>query len=326
MQKRLNLLVFSARRFSSKPVVDWSSPGKVLSVEQKQFYQKNGFLLVRNCVGRDDLKRYERRFNEICERKVKPPASMLVMKDVSIAKKVTPDSIDTITKVQDFAEEPELFSYCKHPRVTDVVRDLIGCPSTRLQAMHTMLINKPPDTGALTSRHPMHQDLIYFPWRPEDLTICAWTAMEKITKVNGCLQVVPGSQVQGLKQHAYPDWQGGVNKAYYAIKDYDLSLPREYVEMDAGDTVFFHPNLFHGSGANRSDGFRKAISCHYANYDHTKYIDVKGTVQEETAHQIVDIIRKHPQRYKVKPGQEVTFELSWRLRSRPVHHDGKENL
>lgn len=68
--------------------------------------------------------------------------------------------------------------------------------------------------------------------------------------------------------------------AYYAIKDYDMSLPREYVEMEAGDTVFFHPCLFHGSGANRSEGFRKAISCHYANYDHTKYIDVKGTAQE----------------------------------------------
>lgn len=24
-------------------------------------------------------------------------------------------------------------------------------------AMHSMLINKPPDTGSMTSRHPMHQ-------------------------------------------------------------------------------------------------------------------------------------------------------------------------
>jgi len=24
-------------------------------------------------------------------------------------------------------------------------------------AMHSMLINKPPDTGLMTSRHPMHQ-------------------------------------------------------------------------------------------------------------------------------------------------------------------------
>jgi phytanoyl-CoA hydroxylase len=34
--------------------------------------------------------------------------------------------------------------------------------------------------------------------------------------------------------------------------------------MQPGDTVFFHPLLLHGSGRNRSDGFRRAISSHYA--------------------------------------------------------------
>ena len=27
--------------------------------------------------------------------------------------------------------------------------------------------------------------------------------------------------------------------------------------MEAGDTVFFHPLLIHGSGANRTNGYRK---------------------------------------------------------------------
>lgn len=33
--------------------------------------------------------------------------------------------------------------------------------------------------------------------------------------------------------------------------------------LDLGDTVFFHPILIHGSGPNRTRGFRKAISTHY---------------------------------------------------------------
>jgi ectoine hydroxylase-related dioxygenase (phytanoyl-CoA dioxygenase family) len=33
--------------------------------------------------------------------------------------------------------------------------------------------------------------------------------------------------------------------------------------LDLGDTVFFHPILIHGSGPNRTQGFRKAISTHY---------------------------------------------------------------
>jgi phytanoyl-CoA hydroxylase len=74
-------------------------------------------------------------------------------------------------------------------------------------AMHTMLINKPPDAGALTSRHPMHQDLQYFPFRPAERITCAWTAMERVDERNGCLVVVPGSHKSPLRPHAYPDWE-----------------------------------------------------------------------------------------------------------------------
>ena len=44
---------------------------------------------------------------------------------------------------------------------------------------------------------------------------------------------------------------------YHGIKDYDPSHPRVHLEMQAGDTVFFHPILIHGSGMNRTQGFRK---------------------------------------------------------------------
>ena len=73
--------------------------------------------------------------------------------------------------------------------------------------MHTMLINKPPDPGTLTSRHPLHQDLHYFPFRPADRIVCAWTAIERITPDNGCLIVLPGTHKGVLHQHDYPDWE-----------------------------------------------------------------------------------------------------------------------
>ncbi|CAB3409147.1 unnamed protein product [Caenorhabditis bovis] len=322
------VLVFARRLSSSRlgaGVVDWSKPGQILSVEAKHSYRKNGFLLVRNVLSKSDIQFFTDRFLALCERKITPPTGMLIMKDVSIAKKETPDSVDTITKVQDFTED-ELFKYCEHENITKIVRDLIGTPATNLQAMHTMLINKPPDTGSLTSRHPMHQDAYYFNWEPQDLTCCAWTAMEKVTQKNGCLQVVAGSHRNGLQPHAYPEWEGGVNKAYYAIKDYDMSLRRQYVEMNPGDTVFFHPYLYHGSGANRSGGFRKAISCHYANYDECRYFDAKGTLLEEAEKEIIEIMKKNPKRYKLAEGQKLNFERFWRNRSAPVGHSGRENL
>lgn len=44
---------------------------------------------------------------------------------------------------------------------------------------------------------------------------------------------------------------------YHGIHDYDPSYPRVHLEMGPGDTVFFHPILIHGSGANKTTGFRK---------------------------------------------------------------------
>ena len=47
---------------------------------------------------------------------------------------------------------------------------------------------------------------------------------------------------------------------YHGIKDFDHNAPRVYLNMEEGDTVFFHPLLIHGSGTNRTQGFRKVYS------------------------------------------------------------------
>ena len=54
--------------------------------------------------------------------------------------------------------------------------------------------------------------------------------------------------------------KGGVNKMYHGIRDFDPNAPRAHLEMETGDTVFFHPLLIHGSGTNRTQGFRK-VQC-----------------------------------------------------------------
>lgn len=39
-----------------------------------------------------------------------------------------------------------------------------------------------------------------------------------------------------------------MNKAFHGILEFDKSAERAYLEMEAGDAVFFHPLLVHGSG------------------------------------------------------------------------------
>lgn len=96
----------------------------------------------------------------------------------------------------------------KSPPYTNQVLDYAECfTGPDILAVHTMLINKPPDTGTMTSRHPLHQDLHYFPFRPADRIVAAWTAMEHITPENGGLMVLPGTHKGKLEKHDYPQWE-----------------------------------------------------------------------------------------------------------------------
>ncbi|XP_029471428.1 phytanoyl-CoA dioxygenase, peroxisomal [Rhinatrema bivittatum] len=280
----------------------------VLSPEQRLFYEENGFLLIKSLVADADLERFREEFERICRKEVSVPG-LLIMRDVAIAKSERAADEREVTKVQDFMESEELFRYCRLPQILRYVECFTG---PNVMAMHTMLINKPPDAGKMTSRHPLHQDLHYFPFRPADRIVCAWTAMERVDRNNGCLVVLPGTHTGSLKQHDYPEWEGGVNKMYHGIRDYDPSLPRTHLVMEKGDTVLFHPLLIHGSGMNRTQGLRKAISCHFASAD-CHYIDVQGTSQEIIWRELEEIAEK-----RLGEDATISFEDIWRFKGRLV--------
>ncbi|XP_066561120.1 phytanoyl-CoA dioxygenase, peroxisomal [Amia ocellicauda] len=286
----------------------YSLDNDVLSPDQRLFFEENGFLHIKNLVSGEDIDRFRKEFERICRREVTVPG-LLVMRDIAIAKTEFVAHQKAVSKLQDFQEDPELFRYCTLPQILKYVECFTG---SNIMAMHTMLINKPPDAGKKTSRHPMHQDLHYFPFRPADRIVCAWTAMERVDRSNGCLVVLPGTHKGTLKQHDYPEWEGGVNKMYHGIRDYDPQQPRVHLVMEKGDTVFFHPLLIHGSGMNRTEGFRKAISCHYASAD-CYYIDVKGTTQENIEDEVKEIAFK-----KYNMDSNITLKDTWAFRGRLV--------
>ena len=60
--------------------------------------------------------------------------------------------------------------------------------------------------------------------------------------------------------------------------------------MEPVDTVLFHPLLLHGSGSNRSGGFRRAISGHYASAE-CRYLDgVDSTMRIKHENRIYEIV------------------------------------
>lgn len=112
----------------------------ILTKDQRDQYEQNGFLVIKNLVADSELDKFQRRFQKICAEKIKVPG-MTVMKDITIAKSEYLTGEKAITKVQDFCKDDELFEYCCLPKVVDYVKAFTG---PNVMAMHTMLINKPP--------------------------------------------------------------------------------------------------------------------------------------------------------------------------------------
>ncbi|KAF9800764.1 hypothetical protein SFRURICE_001788 [Spodoptera frugiperda] len=306
-------------RVLPKPVFAEQSDNYILSPEQIKFYEDNGFLVIKELIDFTSLYSYKQRFIQMCKGIV-PVGNVRVIKEPTlVAQNLKPE--EYINKIQELLYDDVFIQYGEHPRLLSVLAQFIGDDITAVNSMfinkppgasrhpphqdtligdditavNSMFINKPPgasrhpphqvhtligdDITAVNSmfinkppgasRHPPHQDLFYFPFRPAEKIIGAWTAVDHVTVENGCLYAVPGSHKAGiLYQH-----QGKKDalKLYHGVDEEEIAPldQRVHLEMSPGDTVFLHPYLLHGSGPNVS-----------------KYIDLRGTVQEHLAKEV----------------------------------------
>jgi len=94
-------------------------------------------------------------------------------------------------------------------------------------------------------------------------------AIDRATRANGCLQVIPGSHLLGRLDHGKI---GGQTAADPERVPHILDrLPLLHVEMEPGDGLFFHANILHRSDANTSPDPRWAMIACYNTRKNTPY-------------------------------------------------------
>jgi len=142
-------------------------------------------------------------------------------------------------------------------RVVDAMERLLG---GEVYHYHHKMTMKEPRVGGAWE---WHQDYGY--WynngclRP--LMASCMIAVDRCTRENGCLQVIPGSHELGRIDHGRAGDQTGADpERMAAILE---RKPVVHCEMDAGDAVFFHCNTLHRSDQNRSDAPRWTFICCY---------------------------------------------------------------
>ncbi len=148
-----------------------------------------------------------------------------------------------------------MFARCH--RVVDTMEQLLG---GEVYHYHSKMILKDPKVGGAWD---WHQDYGY--WYANGCLFpdmaSAFIAVDRATKENGCLQVIKGSHHMGRIDHGKNDQQAGADME--RVNEALERLELVYVEMEPGDTLFFHSNTLHRSDQNRSDNPRWSMICCY---------------------------------------------------------------
>ena len=148
----------------------------------------------------------------------------------------------------------------KSKRVVDSVTNLLEGDSP-ICHFHSKLLQKAPKVGGAWE---WHQDYGY--WYKNEFLLpnqmmSVMVAITDANKANGCIQVIRGSHQMGRIEHGFAGEQVGASQHYVdlALKSMELV----YVEINAGDALFFHSNLLHRSEANLSEKARWSIISVY---------------------------------------------------------------
>ncbi|MGM9508983.1 phytanoyl-CoA dioxygenase family protein [Larkinella sp. GY13] len=146
-------------------------------------------------------------------------------------------------------------------QLVDSVDSLLDNRNSPVCHFHSKLMQKEPRVGGAWE---WHQDYGYW-YKNEfllpDQMMSVMVAITDANQENGCLQVIKGSHKMGRVEHGFAGEQVGASQRYVdlALKTMD----RVFVELKAGDVLFFHSNLLHRSEANLSDKPRwSMISCY----------------------------------------------------------------
>ncbi|MCX4672694.1 phytanoyl-CoA dioxygenase family protein [Streptomyces sp. NBC_01381] len=138
------------------------------------------------------------------------------------------------------------------PRLLGIVTELIG-PAFGAQSMFYF---KPPSARG----QALHQDNYFLRAHPETC-IAAWIAIDDCDAANGALSVVPGSHTMEV---VCPETADDQESFTTGLVRPPAGLTTVQTVMRAGDVLFFHGSLVHGSLPNTTeDRFRMSLIFHY---------------------------------------------------------------
>ncbi len=214
----------------------------VLTPEQREAYDRDGFVLVRGLFDAEET----RLLQQAMETDPQIRQHFYNRRDA--------EGLATRMALWNHPGDSVYGMAARSRRVVDTMESLLG---GEVYHYHSKLTAKEPFEGGAWE---WHQDYGY--WYNNGclypLMASVMVALDRCTRENGCLQVVRGSHLLGRIDHGVV--QGSqVGAAPDRVAKILEQLDVVYAEMEPGDGLFFHCNTLHRSDQNRSPDRRWTV-------------------------------------------------------------------
>ena len=131
--------------------------------------------------------------------------------------------------------------------------------------MASELFAKPAQKGLPS---PIHQDNFYWCVKGGN-ALTVWIALDDVTSANGGIQYYNESQKLGVVKHE-PSYAKGSSQKVSNLEKYNY-FKKVCPRLRAGDALFHHSEIMHGSSSNNSGKRRRGLTFQfkdfYATYD-----------------------------------------------------------
>jgi hypothetical protein len=152
--------------------------------------------------------------------------------------------------------DPRLLEFLLSDEVLDLVEPLVG-PDIALWSSH--FISKDPYTGRAT---PWHEDSAFWNGRLSayDRIVTVWLALGPSNRENGCMRVIPGTQVNGFSDYVPTDKSVMTFHAEIPTVEESKAV---YFELERGQFSLHDGRIIHGAEPNTSPIRRTGYTMRY---------------------------------------------------------------
>ena len=224
------------------------------SHEQRETFDRDGFLIVEGFLSADEIEMLRSRFEPLFRGEFE---TGLYPDEWNWREGKDPNDL-TRQICNGWKSDYSIAKVVLSENVGRLCADLRGWPGTRINQDN--VIWKPPGAKSLA----FHQDESYQGWIVPGEYVTCWITLDDTNPDGGTIQYVRGSHRWALS---------AMVTQFHAPDDYGADLreaaKREGVESDivsivapAGSAVFHHGRTWHGSGVNLGDTDRRSVVSH----------------------------------------------------------------